>query len=311
MYDVIIVGGGPAGLTAGIYSSRYGLKTLVIDEGGCEGQISLSPEVENIPGFDSIAGIDFMSNLRRQAEELGVEILDYTKVLKIKKNVFGDNLWKIKTDSVCEEAKEYTTTAVIACTGCKHRTLNLPGEKELIGNGVHFCATCDGPFYKDKDVIVVGGGNSAMVEVQELAKICKTVTILQNLPELTADKTTVDRILALDNVKVKYNSIVTDYFILNEKLSGVWVQCKDDPEYSELINANGVFLAIGMEPNTGIIGIDSIQAYVSADREKRMAENGLFVAGDIKEKELRQVVTACSDGAIAAQRAMNYVKKSE
>jgi len=296
MYDVIVIGGGPAGLTAAIYACRAGKTCAVIERDLVGGMINDSAKVENIPGFIEISGNDFATQLADQAEACGTEII-YDEVI----NVLFDKVFYVQA-----EKYTYKSKSVIVATGTKHNVLGLAGEEDLIGNGVHFCALCDGAFYKDKDVVVVGGGNSALTEALYLSDICKNVTILQNLSTLTGDQVLINRINSTNNIKVVTNCNILNYFTCDKKLKAI--DYKTDPN-SETIRSwcDGVFLCIGLSPNpdptNGLLEYDD-RGYITDSKVQ-----GIFYAGDCSsDTEVKQVATACASGAVAATRACNYLR---
>lgn len=292
MYDVIIVGAGIAGLSAGIYASRGKMKTLILEASVFGGQIINSPSVENYPGHKNISGFKLAKELYDQAEALGCSI-KYEKVVKIENN-------KVITSS-----GEYDTKTIIIATGLKQRKLGLSREDEFTGNGLSYCATCDGNFYRDKDVCVVGGGNTALEDVIFLSSIVNQLYVILRRDVFRADRVLVDKVLSLDNVKVIYNANIKE-LLGEEKLNGISYFI-DDQEYS--LSIDGLFVAIGLEPNNDFIS-DNIDlddyGFVVSDDCTTNVEN-IFVAGDTRTKELRQLVTAASDGAIAAMKAINYI----
>lgn len=300
MNEIVIVGGGPAGLTAAIYALRAGKNVLLFEKNAFGGQIAYSPKVENIPGTKSISGAEFADNLVDQAISLGAE-LNLEKVTSITRYCEG---FYINT-----EESQYTADAVILATGVKHRTLGLPDEDMLIGNGISFCAVCDGAFYENQHVVVVGGGNSALQEAIMLSEVCSKVTVIQNLSLLTGEQRLVDTVLSKDNIEVHYDSVVTAYMTENDKLQGVVVHNLDRDNHQN-IHCDGVFLAIGLEPENDafkhLVPLDD-RGYFDVPEHCSGVLPGLFVAGDCRAKQVRQVTTAASDGAIAAVSACKYL----
>lgn len=297
MYDLIIVGGGPAGLTAALYARRANKNVLVIEKETFGGQITFSPKVENIPGFISLTGNEFAEKLVEQVLEQGAEV-EMTKVLEIKD---GD----IKT--VVTEDGEFEGKAVIIATGAKHRMLGLPDEEKFVGEGISFCAVCDGAFYKDKVVGVVGGGNSALQEALLLSDLAKKVYVIQNLDFLTGEKKLADQLYAKDNVEVILG-VVVDSFIGDSDLKGIVIKNEND-EKTEL-SLDGLFIAIGLIPQneafSNVIALDE-RGYADSDESCTTKTNGIFTAGDCRSKRIRQVTTAAADGAIAALAACDYI----
>ena len=299
IYDVLVVGGGPAGLTAAIYALRNGKSTLVIEKSVFGGQIVNSPKVENIPGFDVISGDEFGDLMMNQVQHQGGEIM-FDEVLSIETN---EDIAFVHTD-MGETIKAQT---VIIATGTKHRTLGLENEENLIGKNIHFCAVCDGNFYKDKKVVMIGGGNSAFVEGNLLADIVSELTILQDLPYFTADQKLQDQLLSRDDVKTHVNTKILSYIVEDGIFKGVKYQ--EDCE-EKTVECDGVFLAVGLIPDNdrfkSLAELDN-RGYFVADEYGLTKSKNIFVAGDCRSKTLRQVATACSDGANAAIQACNYL----
>lgn len=300
MYDIIIIGGGPAGLTAAIYGLRNGKSVFVIERSVFGGQIVNSPKVENIPGFDSISGDDFADRLLDQAMGQGAQVtLEY--VTSVEKS--GDTFIVLT-----EEGGNYEGKSVIIATGTTHRTLGLEGEEELIGNGISFCAVCDGDFYRDKNVVMIGGGNSAFVESSLLVDIVSHLTILQDMPYFTADRKLQDQVLARDNVETHVGTKILGYETENGLITGVRYE---EEGAIKTAGCDGVFLAVGLVPDNGAFAslaeLDE-RGYFVPQNICHTKTPGLFVAGDCCSKTLRQVATACSDGAYAAIGACDYLR---
>ena len=295
-YDIIIIGGGPAGLTAALYALRANKSVLVIEKGAFGGQITFSPKVENIPGHAVLSGNDFAAQLVDQVLEQGAE-LEPAEVVEIRN---GD----VKT--VVTEDGEYTAKAVIIATGAKHRMLGLPNEEELVGNGISFCAVCDGAFYQGKTVGVIGGGNSALQEALLLAELAEKVVIVQNLDFLTGEQRLRDRISEKKNVEIIFGATVAE-IKGNGALKGIVIQNKRGEKRE--IPLDGLFIAIGLVPQNeafaNVIELDNA-GYAFADESCTTKSDGVFVAGDCRTKRIRQVTTAASDGAIAALAACDY-----
>ena len=301
MYDIIIVGGGPAGLTSAIYALRAGKSVLVIENNGFGGQIAFSPKVENIPGTRTISGAEFADKLTDHAMDLGAEV-ELEKVISVEKS--GD-IFTVST----EEGSSYQAKAVILAVGVKHRTLGLPGEEELIGNGISFCAVCDGAFYTGQDVAMIGGGNSALQEALLLAEVCNKVTIVQNLAFLTGEKKLADALAEKENVEILYSTVVSEYITENGELKGLRLHNDETGAESE-ISVDGTFLAVGLMPeNDAFAHLTDLNnwGYFDSDESCTTKTPGLFVAGDCRSKTIRQVVTAAGDGAIAAMAACRYL----
>ena len=299
MYDIIIVGAGPAGLTAAIYALRAGKTALVIEKNGFGGQIAYSPKVENIPGIASISGAQFADDLTSQAMALGAE-MELECVVDV---VPTDSGFEVKT----EEGSIFAGRSVILATGVKHRTLGLPGEEMLIGSGLSFCAVCDGAFYAGGKVVMVGGGNSALQEALLLSDICAHVTVVQNLPYFTGEKKLADALMQKENVTVLFDSLITGYLVNEGALSGVTVQRGED---TQNIMVDGAFLAVGLVPENDafahLAGLNT-HGYFDSGEDCMTTTLGLFVAGDCRSKNIRQVVTAAADGAAAATAACRYI----
>ena len=301
MYDILIIGGGPAGLTAAIYGLRAGKSVLVIEKGGFGGQIAFSPKVENIPGFAEISGAEFADKLTEQAMGLGADV-ELEKVISLGKTAEG---FVAKT----EEGSEFSGKTAILALGVKHRVLGLPGEEELIGNGISFCAVCDGAFYAGQEVAMIGGGNSALQEALLLSEVCKKVTVVQNLPTFTGEKRLADALLEKENVTAIFSTVVCGYKTENGALTGLELKNEETGAVSE-ISVDGAFLAVGLQPENEpfavLTGLND-WGYFDSGEDCCTKTPGLFVAGDCRSKRIRQVVTAAGDGAIAAMAACRYL----
>lgn len=300
MYDIIIVGAGPAGLTAAIYGKRALKNVLVFEALSYGGQIINTLDIENYPAAAHISGFDFATNLYNQAKELGAEI----KFEKVTNIIDNDDIKKVVTSK-----GEYETKTIIIATGADNRKLGLENEDKLIGKGISYCATCDGNFFKGKDVAVVGGGNTALEDTLYLTDLVNKVYLIHRRDEFRGDPTIVEKLKEKDNVEFVYNSNVTK-LISNDKLEGVEVTNKDGSTKELIIS--GLFVAIGKVPENEnfkeIINLDE-SGYIIAGEDCHTNREGIFVAGDNRVKELRQLVTATSDGAIAATEAVKYINK--
>ncbi len=300
MHDIIIVGGGPGGLTAAIYALRAGKSVLVIEKNSFGGQIAFSPKVENIPGTIEISGAAFAEALTDQAMNLGADV-ELENVIRAEK---ADGIFRVET----EEGSTFEGRSLILALGVKHRTLGLPGEEELIGHGISFCAVCDGAFYTGQEVAMVGGGNSALQEALLLSEVCKKVTVVQNLADFTGEKKLAEALLARDNVEVHFSTVVDRYRTEGGKFAGL--DLKKDNGETLSIDCDGAFLAVGLEPQNGpfaeLAGLNAWGYFDSAE-DCCTRTPGLFVAGDCRSKRIRQVVTASADGAVAAMAACNYL----
>lgn len=297
-FDIIIIGAGPSGLTAAIYTARAGLSTLVIDQSTHGGQVATTHNVANYPGFvEPITGYKLASNMKKQAQrfgtkfELATEITDFCFKEKIK--------W-VKLD----EDERFSSQYILISTGASPRLLNLPGEVENKGNGISYCATCDGEFYKDKDIFVIGGGNSAIEESLLLLKYVKTLTIIHQFDELQAEKIIADKVLNNPKVKVLWSHEPRS-FINKDKSIIVEIENLKTKEKISM-ERDGVFIFIGMVPNSKFIMNRPVEiklneyGYIITNERMETNINGVYAAGDIREKLYRQIVTATSDGAVAA-----------
>ena len=303
MYDIVIVGGGPAGLTAAVYGLRAGKSVVVIGKNGFGGQIAYSPKVENIPGTAQISGAEFADKLTEQAMALGAD-MELETVTGLQKTEKG---FLVST----EDGAEFEGRTVILALGVKHRMLGLPGEEELIGGGISFCAVCDGAFYAGQDVAMVGGGNSALQEALLLAETSKSVTVIQNLPNFTGEKKLAEALMEKDNVTVHFSTIVTGYRSENGTLTGLNLRSEDGREFD--IDVDGAFLAVGLMPENDAFEDHAALnqwGYFDSAEDCRTRTEGLFVAGDCRSKRIRQVVTAASDGAVAAMAACMYLDQN-
>ena len=294
MYDVVIIGCGPAGMTAAIYAKRANKKVLVLEKESIGGQMASAPFIENYPGYESIAGSELANNMFMQLEKLGVD-LEIEEVLEI----VDGKIKKVITDS-----NTYETKTIIVATGAKYKKLNLPNEEELIGKGIHFCVACDGAFYKDKTVAVIGGGNSAIINALTLSDICKKVIVIQNLKELTAEDALTDRLKTKNNIEVLFDSVVTKVIGDNELEK---IVINDNKE----ICLDGMFVSIGLIPQSDIFkNILEVNEYGYIDAPNcESIKEGIFVAGDCRNKKVRQVTVATSDGTRAALSAIEYLNK--
>ena len=300
MYDIVIVGAGPAGLTAAIYSLRAGKKTLIIEKGALGGQMTFSPKIENFPGTLCASGNEIADKMVEQAITLGADI-EIAEVVAIESN--GD------AKKVVTDCGDFDAKAVILATGVKHRMLGLENEEELVGNGISFCAVCDGAFYKDQHVAVIGGGNSAMQEALLLAENCSRVTVVQNLAFLTGEGRLAKALEEKSNVEILYNSTVEAYLCDNGSFKGIAIKNSECGEVTELL-CDGVFLAVGLIPeNEAFAKIASLdeRGYFDSDESCVTVTPGIFVAGDCRRKYVRQVTTAAADGSVAALAACRYI----
>ncbi|MBR2388680.1 MAG: thioredoxin-disulfide reductase [Clostridia bacterium] len=300
IYDMIIVGGGPAGYTAALYASRAGLNTLLIEKMSVGGQMALTDVIDNYPGFpEGIDGFTLGMNMQASAERFGAKT-EYAEVTSLELN--GD-IKKITTTS-----GDFLAHTVVIATGADPRELGIKGEKELIGRGLHYCAHCDGRFYKGKTVMVVGGGNSAAADALYLSNLLEKVYVVHRRDTLRATKIYHAPLMKAQNVEFIWNSVV-DSYILDTKIVGAKVRNVLTDE-SQDVMLDGIFVSIGREPNTSIfagqIELDK-SGYVVADETTKTNISGVFAVGDVRTKHLRQVVTAVADGAVAVHFAEEYL----
>lgn len=301
MYDIIIIGAGPAGLTAATYSLRAGKSVLIAEKAGFGGQVAFSPKIENFPGTASIAGTELAEKLVEQALELGAETA-FGDVDGIKGSI-GDF-------TVTIDGEEHRCKAVIIATGAKHRRLNVSGEDEYAGNGVSYCAVCDGAFFAGQSVCIVGGGNSALQEAILLSDICTKVTVIQNLAFLTGEEKLCEAVKSRDNIDIIYSSTV-DSVYGGEALEGIVIRDADTQE-TKKIPCDGVFVAIGLEPQNkafeNAVNLNEF-GYIIADESCLTSTPGIFAAGDCRTKSVRQITTAVGDGAVASVNACKAINQ--
>ena len=299
MYDIIIIGAGPAGLSAAIYGVRAGKSVLVLEADSYGGQIINTPEIENYPAIKHISGYDFATNLYEQAMELGAKV-QFEKVLEIK---LEDHEKKVITDS-----NQYNAKTVIIATGAKSRTLGLDREKQLIGRGVSYCATCDGGFFKGKEVAINGGGSTALEEALYLSSFCTKVYLIHRRDAFRGEEKLLLQLQEKENVEFVLNSSITE-LIGNNKLEGIKVRnVKTDATLT--IPISGLFIAIGQVPEneifSNLVNLDN-SGYINATEDCKTNLEGIYVAGDTRTKRIRQLTTAASDGAVAALAACEYI----
>jgi thioredoxin reductase (NADPH) len=322
-YDLVVVGGGPAGLTAAIFSTREGLDTLVIERAAIGGQAALTEKLDNMPGFhESVAGIDFCQRLRQQAEKFGVEILQAQDVASLHSH---DNYHCVNT----ADGSQYSASALLLSTGSRYRRLGVSGENAYLGAGVHFCASCDGAFYKGKHIAVVGGGNSATEESLLLTKYAEKVTILVREGEFKASKIIKENVLTDPKIEVRWHTEVKEFIGEKSKLNRILVRNNQTGEES-VLEAEGAFIFIGMEPNTGYLNGSGIETnewgFIITghdlvhdgqrppgfeDREPAFLETsvpGIFAAGDVRDGSTKQVAAAIGEGSSAAMMIHEYLK---
>ena len=298
LYDIIIVGAGPAGLTSAIYARRANKKVLVLEARTYGGQIINTPDIENYPVEEHISGFDFASKIYNQAKNLGAEI-SFEKVIEIK------DLQKVK--EVITTKKEYKTKTIILATGLENRKLNLNNEDELLGKGISYCATCDGAFYRKKKVAVVGGGNTAIEDALYLSDLAEKVYLIHRRDKFRADEIMVEKLKEKSNIEYIYNSNITK-LNSNNKLESI--EITDNDGSIKDIKIDGLFIAIGKIPRnqdfSNLVELDKY-GYIVSNENCHTNKAGIFVAGDNRVKEVRQLVTATSDGAIAAIEAIKYI----
>ena len=301
MYDIIIIGGGPAGLTAAIFARRASKKVLLLEAMAVGGQIVQAAKIENYPTRPNISGITFATDLYNQIKELGAEI-KFERAINI--NDLGD------TKEVMTNNNTYTSKTVILATGSENRKLGLPMEDELVGRGVSYCATCDGMFFKGKDVAVVGGGDTAIDDARYLSDIANKVYLIHRRDTFKAETEEVEEIKRKDNIEFILNSNVVKLNTTDNLLSSIEVKNNDGT--TKEINVSGIFIAVGRIPENQnfakLINLDKY-GYVIAGENCHTNIDGVFVAGDNRVKDLRQIVTATSDGAMAATEAIKYINK--
>lgn len=300
MTNVIIIGAGPAGLTAALYAARAGLSVLVFEKNIYGGQVALTNEVENYPAIEHITGVEFSMSLYKQVLKQNVEV----RLEEVKRVNFSGDIKKIFTD-----ADEYEAKTVIIANGVKRRKLGCKGEVELSGRGVSYCATCDGAFFKAKDVAVVGGGNTALEDALFLSNICKSVTVLVRRDKVRAERLLFEASKEKTNINFMYNTVVTEICGESGAVSHVNVRSNASNEDLKL-DVAAIFIAIGLEPSNYIfsefVELDE-HGYVVADETCLTNVPGVFVAGDTRTKALRQIVTAAADGAVAAKNVVEYL----
>ena len=298
IYDIIIIGAGPAGLTAAVYARRAGKTVLVLEKDTFGGQVTFSPKLENYPGFQEISGNELAQRMLEQAMALGADV-DLDCVTEVQD---GEN------KKVIGEYKTYEAKSVIIAAGAHHRRLHLPKEEDFIGNGISFCAVCDGAFYQGQHVAVIGGGNTALQEVVLLSEVCKKVTVVQNLAFLTGEDKLMEVLKNRDNIEYIFNTVVTGY-TGEDSLKAIQLRNTETGEWSRL-EVDGIFLAIGTVPeNEPFAQVTKLneQGYILSDESATTGTAGVFVAGDCRTKTYRQVATAISDGATAALNACRYL----
>lgn len=296
MYDIVILGAGAAGLTAAVYGARAGRKTCLIENAYAGGQFVVTAEIENMPGFKKISGYDLATIMLEQAMNAGAEII-YNEPVRYELD--GETKSVTLADGSVIKGKN-----IIIATGAKPRSLGLPDEERYIGRGIHYCATCDGGFYKGKTVAVIGGGKTAISDAKYLAKLAKKIYIIHRRDTLRAKGAEIESIANLSNVEIIYNSVVDSIVSADKKLTGLNIKNVASGEVKEL-KVDGVFMAIGLIPNSEpfkSLGINMTeQGYITVDSHRSTNKNNVYAIGDVTDKDLRQIVTAAADGAIASE----------
>ncbi|SFE93688.1 thioredoxin-disulfide reductase [Alteribacillus iranensis] len=302
IYDVIIAGAGPAGMTAAVYTSRAELDTLMLERGVPGGQMANTEDIENYPGFDHILGPDLSNKMFEHSRKFGAEYA-YGDVQEI---IDGKEYKTVKAGG-----KEYKARAVIVTTGAEYKKLGVPGESELGGKGVSYCAVCDGAFFRDKEIVVVGGGDSAVEEAVYLTRFASKVTIIHRRDELRAQKILQQRAFVNDKIEFKWSHVVKEINQKDGKVGSVTLtDLKAGEDYE--FETEGAFIYIGMLPlNAAVkdLGILNDEGYIVTNEEMETSVPGIFAAGDVRDKSLRQIVTATGDGSLAAETAQKYVEE--
>lgn len=300
IYDMLILGGGPAGYTAALYAARAGFDTLLIERMSAGGQMALTGEIENYPGFDEgVDGFTLGMKMQNAAEKYGAKT-EYDEVTEVD---FSGKIKKVRT-----VGGEFFGKTVVISTGANPRELGVNGESELVGRGVHYCAHCDGRFYKDKTVAVIGGGNSAVSDALYLSRLAKKVYLIHRRDSLRAEKIFEEALKNADNIEILWNSTVED-FITDGRVTGLKLRSTRSEKMSE-IECDGVFVSIGRKPATdflqGVVALDK-NGYIVADESTKTGIDGVYAVGDVRTKPLRQIVTAAADGAVAVHFAEEYL----
>ncbi len=304
IYDMLIIGGGPAGYTAALYAARAGLDAVLIEKMSAGGQMALTGDIDNYPGFDEgIDGFTLGMRMQKGAERFGAKT-EYAEVLSID---FSDKIKKTETTN-----GTYLSKTVVIAAGANPRELGIENEQALIGSGVHYCAHCDGRFYKDKTVAVIGGGNSAVSDALYLSRLAKKVYVIHRRDTLRAEKIYHEPLMKAENVEFIWNSVATE-FIADERVKGFKVKNVQTGKTAEIF-CDGIFVSIGRKPATDFLK-DDVQldsnGYIVADETTRTSVDGVFAAGDIRTKALRQIVTAAADGATAVHFAEKYLTEAQ
>lgn len=301
MYDVIIIGAGPAGMTAALYASRSNLSVLMIERGAPGGQMNNTAEVENYPGFDSIMGPELAYKMYENVEKFGTENA-YGIVMDIK----DQGSYK---EVICDD-KTYQAKTVIIATGCEHRKLGVKGEEEFAGRGVSYCAVCDGAFFRNKKLLVIGGGDSAVEEAIYLTQFASEVVIVHRRDELRAQKIIQDRAFANEKISFEWNTVLEEIVGNDMVVTGGQLRNTLTDEVKE-IEADGVFIYVGLDPLTEPFkkaGLTNAEGWIETDLDMKTSIPGVFAIGDVREKTLRQITTAVGEGGIAGQQVYKYIE---
>ncbi len=302
MYDTLIIGSGPAGMTAALYAARSNLKVGLIEQGAPGGQMNNTSEIENYPGYDHISGPELSMKMYEPLEKFQVE-----NIYGIVQKVEDDGEGKVKR--VITEDATYEAKTVVVATGAKNSLLGVPGEEEFTSRGVSYCAVCDGAFFRDQDLLVVGGGDSAVEEAIYLTQFAKSVTIIHRRDQLRAQKVIQDRAFANEKIKFIWDSVVTEIKGDDVKVSGVTIKNVKTGEVTEK-SFGGIFIYVGMNPVSSMVadlGITDEAGWIITDTDMKTSRPGIFTIGDVRQKDLRQIATAVGEGAIAGQGVYQYI----
>lgn len=300
IYDCIIIGGGPAGMTASLYLLRNNKKVLILEKENFGGQISISPKVENFPTIKSISGLELSDLMFSQIDSLGAEF-ELEEAISISKN---EDIFEIKTNY-----NTYLAKTIINATGVSHRKIGLPHEDELVGSGVSYCAVCDGPFYKGQEVYLIGDANSALQYALLLSDYCLKVHIITLFDKFFGDEILIDKVLSKENIDVTHHLNLVEFLTENESLSGLkFIDTKTNEE--RIYRTNNVFIAIGQVPHNEIFKdfVELDKGFVVTNEKMETLTKGLYAIGDARKKDVRQALTACNDGAIAAVEIVKYLQ---
>lgn len=304
MYDTLVIGSGPGGMTAALYAARSNLKVGIIEQGAPGGQMNNTSEIENYPGYTHISGPELSMKMHKSLEKFNVE------------SIYGI-VTKVETDGVIKriytEDKVLEAKTVIIATGAKNRPLGVPGEEEYTSRGVSYCAVCDGAFFRNQDLLVIGGGDSAVEEAVYLTQFAKSVTIVHRRDELRAQKILQDRAFANEKIKFIWDSVVTEIKGTDIKVSSVLIENVKTKEVSEH-EFGGIFIYVGTNPVSGMVtdlGITDESGWIVTNDKMETSVKGIYAVGDVRQKELRQITTAVGDGAIAGQAVYHYILENE